>query len=221
MQIAVVSDGMSGRPGNERLKIRTCPTPGCHLDRRVPANLRVDAVVSRTLGRHRYQHRRLQEQWCERQLLPGLRRTQGPAGSGGQCLATDDGADVHHSPDPQYLPAGPKRDVQPIYTAPKAAAAPTALEEIMERRRKMYGAIVRLWENAWDEFSPFLDYVVEIRRVSCSQRHRSPERPVPAGGEGPGSFPDRAGRGTARSFKGAARHGAGILPRDTGHGRDS
>ena len=29
-------------------------------------------------------------------------------------------------------------------------------------------AITRLWENAWSEFVPFLDYDVEIRRVICS-----------------------------------------------------
>lgn len=61
-----------------------------------------------------------------------------------------------------------KRDVKPIYTAPNAAAARMALEELMERWGKKYGAIVRLWENAWEEFIPFLDYDVEIRRVICS-----------------------------------------------------
>ena len=30
-----------------------------------------------------------------------------------------------------------------------------------------YPAIIRLWENAWSEFVPFLDYDVEIRRVIC------------------------------------------------------
>jgi transposase-like protein len=29
-------------------------------------------------------------------------------------------------------------------------------------------AVVRLWENAWNEFSQFLDYDVEIRKVICS-----------------------------------------------------
>lgn len=61
-----------------------------------------------------------------------------------------------------------KRDVKPIYTAPNAAAARMALEELTERWGKKYGAIVRLWENAWEEFIPFLDYDVEIRRVICS-----------------------------------------------------
>jgi putative transposase len=27
---------------------------------------------------------------------------------------------------------------------------------------------MRLWENAWTEFIPFLDYDVEIRKVICS-----------------------------------------------------
>lgn len=31
-----------------------------------------------------------------------------------------------------------------------------------------YGVIVRLWENAWQEFIPLLDYDVEIRTVICS-----------------------------------------------------
>jgi transposase-like protein len=28
-----------------------------------------------------------------------------------------------------------------------------------------YPAVVRLWDNAWSEFIPFLDYDIEIRRV--------------------------------------------------------
>jgi putative transposase len=32
----------------------------------------------------------------------------------------------------------------------------------------MYPAIRKLWENAWTEFIPFLDYDVEIRRIICS-----------------------------------------------------
>lgn len=61
-----------------------------------------------------------------------------------------------------------RRDVKPIYTAPNATAARAAFEELTERWGRKYGAIVRLWENAWEEFIPFLDYDVEIRRVICS-----------------------------------------------------
>jgi transposase-like protein len=38
----------------------------------------------------------------------------------------------------------------------------------MSRDLRPDPAITRLWENAWSEFVPFLDYDVEIRRVICS-----------------------------------------------------
>lgn len=61
-----------------------------------------------------------------------------------------------------------KRDLKPIYTAPNANAAQNALDELDEKWGKNHGAMIRLWRNAWDEFIPFLDYDVEIRRVICS-----------------------------------------------------
>jgi putative transposase len=61
-----------------------------------------------------------------------------------------------------------RRDVKPIYTAVNAAAARAALDELAERWGQRYGAIVRLWENSWGEFIPFLDYDIEIRKVLCS-----------------------------------------------------
>jgi transposase-like protein len=61
-----------------------------------------------------------------------------------------------------------RRDVKPIYTAVNATAARAALDELAERWGSKYGAIVRLWENSWEEFIPFLDYDIEIRRVICS-----------------------------------------------------
>jgi len=63
---------------------------------------------------------------------------------------------------------GLKRDVKPIYTAVNATAARTAFDELAQRWGQRYPAIVRLWDNAWSEFIPFLDYDVEIRRVLCS-----------------------------------------------------
>jgi putative transposase len=59
-----------------------------------------------------------------------------------------------------------KRDVRPIYTAVNEAGARAALEELTEKWGKRYGAIVRLWESAWEEFIPFLDYGA-CRRMPC------------------------------------------------------
>jgi putative transposase len=61
-----------------------------------------------------------------------------------------------------------KRDVKPIYTAVNATAARAAFEELAEKWGRKYPALVRLWDNAWEEFIPFLDYDVEIRTVLCS-----------------------------------------------------
>ncbi len=60
------------------------------------------------------------------------------------------------------------RDLRPVYTAPTEAAARARFEEFAEKWCTMYPAIRRLWENAWTEFIPFLDYDVEIRRIICS-----------------------------------------------------
>jgi len=63
---------------------------------------------------------------------------------------------------------GMKRDVKLIYTAVNAGAARAALDELAEKWGKKYGAVIRLWESAWEQFTPFLDYDLEIRTVICS-----------------------------------------------------
>jgi putative transposase len=60
------------------------------------------------------------------------------------------------------------RDLKPIYQAVNTDAAAAALEALDARWSKRYPAIIRLWRNAWDEFIPFLDYDLEIRKVICS-----------------------------------------------------
>jgi transposase-like protein len=60
------------------------------------------------------------------------------------------------------------RDLRPVYTAPSEAAARERFMEFDAMWGKQYPAISKLWENAWSEFIPFLDYDVEIRRVICS-----------------------------------------------------
>jgi putative transposase len=61
-----------------------------------------------------------------------------------------------------------KRGIKPVYTAVNATAARAAIDDLAEAWGQRYPAIIRLWENAWDEFIPFLDYDVEIRQVICS-----------------------------------------------------
>jgi transposase-like protein len=60
------------------------------------------------------------------------------------------------------------KDLRTIYTAPTADAAWAAFEELEEKWGKPYPAIPRLWRAAWEEFTPFLAYDVEIRRVLFS-----------------------------------------------------
>lgn len=59
-------------------------------------------------------------------------------------------------------------DLKAIYTAPSADAAWAAFEAFEEKWCKAYPAISTLWRNAWEQFTPFLAYDVEIRRVLCS-----------------------------------------------------
>lgn len=61
-----------------------------------------------------------------------------------------------------------KRDLRPIYTAINADAARAAFEEFSDKWGDRYPAVIRLWASAWEEFIPFLDYDVEIRKVLCS-----------------------------------------------------
>ncbi|WP_415854154.1 IS256 family transposase [Sinomonas sp. G460-2] len=58
--------------------------------------------------------------------------------------------------------------LKPVYTAPSEAAAKDRFAEFAAEWGHRYPAIVRLWEAAWAEFVPFLEYDVEIRKVICT-----------------------------------------------------
>src|SRR5829696_9059321 len=60
------------------------------------------------------------------------------------------------------------RDLKPIYTAPTADAAWDRLAEFAAAWEDRYPAIVKLWEDAWAEFVPFLAFPVEIRTILYS-----------------------------------------------------
>ena len=58
--------------------------------------------------------------------------------------------------------------LRPVYTAPTETAAMERFLEFAEAWGERYPAIVRLWENAWAEFVPFLSFDVEIRKIICT-----------------------------------------------------
>ena len=116
-----------------------------------------------------------------------------------------------------------KRDIRPIYTAVNAAAARSAFDELAEKWGARYPAVIRLWDNAWNEFIPFLDYDVEIRRVICSTnaiviwspfptvlhvRHEA--NVVPVLRRGPGYLPPSMRQMSWRSDAGCSGGGAGL-----------
>jgi len=60
------------------------------------------------------------------------------------------------------------KDLRPIYTAATAQDAWAAFEQLEETWGQRYPAIPKLWRAAWETFTPFLAYDVEIRRVLSS-----------------------------------------------------
>jgi transposase-like protein len=59
------------------------------------------------------------------------------------------------------------RDLRPVYTAVNAETAAVRFDELADKWGARYPAIVTLWRSAWEEFIPFLDYDIEIRKIIC------------------------------------------------------
>jgi len=60
------------------------------------------------------------------------------------------------------------KDLRPVYTAATEAQAKDRFAELAGKWGERYPAIIKLWENAWAEFVPFLAYSPEIRKVIYS-----------------------------------------------------
>jgi putative transposase len=52
-----------------------------------------------------------------------------------------------------------------IYTAPTVPAAEAFFEQFAAEWRAMYPAMITSWERTWDEFVPFLEFPVELRKI--------------------------------------------------------
>jgi transposase-like protein len=57
------------------------------------------------------------------------------------------------------------RELKAIYTAPTVAAAEAEFDEFAHKWRDLYPAMVAVWERAWPEFVPFLEFPVELRKI--------------------------------------------------------
>ena len=108
-------------------------------------------------------------------LHGGLRRTQGPAHSietvWPQAITQ---TCVVHLLRNSFRYASKKhwaalaKDLKPIYTAPSESAALDAFVAVTEAWGDRYPAIIKLWESAWPEFVPFLQFDTHIRAVVCT-----------------------------------------------------
>lgn len=60
------------------------------------------------------------------------------------------------------------KDLKLVYTAASESAALDAFVAFSDKWEPRYPAIIKLWENAWAEFVPFLAFDKEIRPVICT-----------------------------------------------------
>ena len=56
-------------------------------------------------------------------------------------------------------------ELKPVYTAPTPDAALAALDAFESGIGARYPAIVALWRRRWEQFTPFLEFPAELRRV--------------------------------------------------------
>jgi putative transposase len=80
--------------------------------------------------------------------------------------------------------------LRPVYTAPTEAAAMERFLEFAETWGERYPAIVRLWENAWAEFVPFLAFDAEIRKIVCTNAIESVNARIRRAVKARGHFPN-------------------------------
>ncbi len=64
-------------------------------------------------------------------------------------------------------------ELKQIYTSPTVVAAEGRFTDFAATWRPKYPGMIAMWERAWPEFVPFLDYPIEIRN---STRYLRPSR---------------------------------------------
>ena len=56
-------------------------------------------------------------------------------------------------------------DLKAVYTSSTLPAAEARFAEFADNWRQKYPAMVAMWERSWNEFIPFLDFPLEIRKL--------------------------------------------------------
>jgi putative transposase len=56
-------------------------------------------------------------------------------------------------------------DLKAVYTSSTLPAAEARFAEFADNWRQKYPAMVAMWERSWNEFIPFLDFPIEIRKL--------------------------------------------------------
>jgi transposase-like protein len=57
------------------------------------------------------------------------------------------------------------RELREIYTASTVEAAEQRFSEFSDQWKALYPAMIQSWENSWQEFVPFLEFPVELRKI--------------------------------------------------------
>lgn len=60
------------------------------------------------------------------------------------------------------------KQLREVYTAPSIGAAEVSFEAFAEQWEELYPAMVKSWRDVWEDFEPFLEFPVEIRKIVYS-----------------------------------------------------
>ncbi|GFG90494.1 hypothetical protein MBOU_25360 [Mycobacterium bourgelatii] len=86
--------------------------------------------------------------------------------------------------------------LKPVYTAADAEAARAELDAFTTSELgKKNPTVTRVFDRSWEQFTPFLAFAPELRRVIYDERDRIAELPVAQGHQDPRPVPQRCRRG--------------------------
>ncbi|SEB59494.1 Transposase, Mutator family [Streptomyces melanosporofaciens] len=88
--------------------------------------------------------------------------------------------------------------LESLYTAATEGTALDRFAEFTDPWDRKYPAIVKPWESEWEEFTPFLRFDTEVRRIVCTTNAIESVNARSASGQGPRTLSERASSVEAR-----------------------